>query len=367
MKELCDYFIVDSGSIILSKTGEPLKVFYFDPVVVAGIVDFSKSISGEVPAAYYYTLGAEDADYRTENVTKLRLWFTDVSLLAPVAAEIREKFPVYAFILEAGMPTHQALAGRNGFVEIIPIGLGKSNAIKHLLQEASIPAKDVITIGDGLNDLEMVRDFDGFAIDGSELAKVYQRKIMSSISSLVGSLLETDEMLDTYTRDGKYLGVRPRNECHADNPGFYHKPVWIWIINDEGHVLVQKRARAKKTFSGYWDIPSAGHVDAGESSINGAVRETEEELGIKTKPEDYEYIGEYISEITWEIGQIYLLKINLKEEEMHLQAEEVERVKWLSIDEFEKLLFSDQFVSYDNEFKKMSLELLKSKGKSNNE
>ena len=191
MKELCDYYIVDSGSIILSKTGEPLKAFYFDPAVVAEIIEFSKNISMEVPAAYYYTLGAEDANYRTENVTKLRLWFTDVSLLAPVAAKIREKFPVYAFILEAGMPTHQALAGRNGFVEIIPIGLGKSNAIKHLLQETSIPDKDVIAVGDGLNDFEMVRDFDGFAIDGSELANVYQRKIISSISSLVGSLVET--------------------------------------------------------------------------------------------------------------------------------------------------------------------------------
>lgn len=172
----------------------------------------------------------------------------------------------------------------------------------------------------------------------------------------------TEEILDIYTRDGKHLGSRPRSECHADNPGFYHKPVWIWILNDEGQVLVQKRSRAKKTFSGYWDMPSAGHVDAGESSINGAIRETAEELGVQTKPEDYEYLGEYISEITWEIGQIYFLRLNRKAEEMKLQEEEVEQVKWLSLAEFEKLLFSDQFVSYGEEFKKMSLEILKKKG-----
>ena len=32
----------------------------------------------------------------------------------------------------------------------------------------------------------------------------------------------------------------------------------------------------------YWDMPSAGHVEAGESSIKGAVRETAEELGVIT-------------------------------------------------------------------------------------
>ena len=42
-----------------------------------------------------------------------------------------------------------------------------------------------------------------------------------------------EEILDIYTRDGKHLGTKTREECHKDNPGFYHKPVWIWIINSK--------------------------------------------------------------------------------------------------------------------------------------
>lgn len=190
MKELCDYSIVDGGSIVLSKTDELIKAFYFDPAVVSGIVEFSKSFS-EVPATFYYTPNSEDAEYKTENITKLRLWFNDTALLATVAMEIRKKFPVFAFILERCIPSHQALIGKNGFVEIIPIGFGKSNAIKYLLQEKNILPEDVITIGDGFNDLEMICDFNGFAVEGSELANARgELKTTESISSLLDFLLQ---------------------------------------------------------------------------------------------------------------------------------------------------------------------------------
>ena len=158
--------------------------------------------------------------------------------------------------------------------------------------------------------------------------------------------MSVEEILDIYTRDGKYLGTKTRKECHSENPGYYHKPVWIWIVNDNGEFLVQKRANSKKWFPGYWDIPSAGHLDAGEKSIDGAIRETKEELGIETKPEDYKFIGEYISDTTWEIGQVYLLKINNKTEDMKLQEEEVRRVKWADQEEILKMLQEGIFIPY---------------------
>lgn len=171
-------------------------------------------------------------------------------------------------------------------------------------------------------------------------------------------MMASEEILDIYTRDGKHLGIRTRGECHSDNPGYYHKPVWIWIVNDDGQLLVQKRSNNKKCFPGYWDIPSAGHLDAGESSIEGAIRETKEELGVDTKAEDYQYVGEYISDTTWELGQVYLLKMNMRAENMVLQEDEVEQVKWLSFNEFKNLLNSDSFVPHDDEFKKMSIDFL---------
>lgn len=167
-----------------------------------------------------------------------------------------------------------------------------------------------------------------------------------------------EEILDVYTRDGKYLGTKTREECHQVNPGYYHKPVWMWIINSKNEILVQKRSNLKKKFPNYWDMPSAGHVTTGESFIKGAIRETEEEIGIKTTEEDYIYAGEYISDISWEIAQIYLLKLDIDLEDMKLQIEEVEEVKWLSLEQFKELLYSKYFVPYDEEYKKIVIKLL---------
>jgi isopentenyl-diphosphate delta-isomerase type 1 len=164
--------------------------------------------------------------------------------------------------------------------------------------------------------------------------------------------------LDIYSKDGKYLGTKTREECHDKQPGFYHKPVWIWIINSKNEVLVQKRSSVKKSFPNYWDMSCAGHVEAGESFIRGAVRETAEELGVVTNEEDYVYAGEYISEEAWEIGQIYLLKIDIELENIKLQVEEVAEVKWLSFEEFKKLFYSQDFIPYDEEYKEMSIELI---------
>ena len=168
-----------------------------------------------------------------------------------------------------------------------------------------------------------------------------------------------EEILDIFTRDGRHIGTKTREECHQNNPGYYHKPVWIWVINNSDEILVQKRSAKKKSFQGYWDIPSAGHVDTGESIIEGAIRETKEELGLDTDAEDYQFVGEYISDTTWELGQVYILKIDKKVEDMSLQEEEVEEVKWLPFDKFKELLYSDLFIPYDDEFKKMSIETLK--------
>ena len=120
-----------------------------------------------------------------------------------------------------------------------------------------------------------------------------------------------EEIFDIYTRSGQHIGKERRQICHSPNPGFYHKPVWIWIINDKGEVLVQKRAAVKKDDPNKWDMPSAGHVLAGETSIEGAIRETQEELGVPTKESDYKFICEYICDSSYEIAQVYLLIFSL--------------------------------------------------------
>lgn len=168
-----------------------------------------------------------------------------------------------------------------------------------------------------------------------------------------------EENFDIYTRDGKHLWTAPRSVCHSGNPSFYHKPAWIWIINDKNEILVQKRAATKKNHPNKRDMPSAGHVLAWEKIIDGAIRETREELWVETKKEDYKFICEYIADKAFEIAQVFLLKLNVEADDFKLQKEEVAEVKWLTYDEFKKLFYSENFVWSDNNYKELVINMLK--------
>lgn len=170
---------------------------------------------------------------------------------------------------------------------------------------------------------------------------------------------DNEEMLDTFDINGKFLGAQTRSFCHSENPGVYHKPVWIWIVNNNNEILVQKRALTKKKGPGKWDMPSAGHIDAGESVIEGCIRETSEELGIVAKPSDFVFLKEFVNQRGWELVQVYLLKSDVRIEDMKLQSEEVEEVRWLKYEDFVKLLYSDKFCNHEKSYKDWVCEELK--------
>ncbi len=167
-----------------------------------------------------------------------------------------------------------------------------------------------------------------------------------------------EEIFDIYTREGEYIGTKEESICHSKNAGFYHKPVWIWIINSKNEILVQKRSNDMKNHANKWDMSSAGHVISGETPMQGAIREVYEELGITTQRSDYKFIGEYIADEFFEIAQVYLLKLDLDVIKLKLQKEEVSEVKWLCYDDFKKLFYSKDFVTFDDEYRKLVLKLL---------
>ncbi len=126
-----------------------------------------------------------------------------------------------------------------------------------------------------------------------------------------------------------------------------------------GGILVQKRALTKKKNPGKWDMPSAGHVDAGETLLEACVRETKEELGLNCSQKDFIFLKEWLNQKDWEFGEVFLLKTTAKISDMKLQKEEVAEVKYLNYDEFVKLLYSDKFCNHATEYKDWVCQVLK--------
>ena len=79
-----------------------------------------------------------------------------------------------------------------------------------------------------------------------------------------------------------------RSEVHRD--GDWHKAVHIWIINDKGEILLQRRCATKDSNPNMLDISCAGHLSSGDKSLDGALRELKEELNIEANADELHYI-----------------------------------------------------------------------------
>ena len=94
-----------------------------------------------------------------------------------------------------------------------------------------------------------------------------------------------EEYFDVLDEFGNKTGkIKLRGHVHRD--GDWHKSVHIWIINNNGDILLQRRCPSKDSNPNMLDISSAGHLIAGDDSLSGAIRELKEELNLDVTKEE---------------------------------------------------------------------------------
>lgn len=153
------------------------------------------------------------------------------------------------------------------------------------------------------------------------------------------------EYFDIRNSDGRITGeIKERTKVHED--GDLHGTSHVWIMRQNGSggydLLLQKRSAGKDAYPGCYDISSAGHLMAGQDYLPSALRELWEELGIRAKEEDLVFLGiheGYYEETFYgkpfrnhEISHVYLYDRPVDIEDMILQEDEVESVKWMDIE-----------------------------------
>lgn len=75
------------------------------------------------------------------------------------------------------------------------------------------------------------------------------------------------------------IGYRNRNQAYEERTML--RSVQVFIYNSEGELYIQKRSKNKLRYPSYFCASVAGHVEIGESYRETAIRELEEELGLK--------------------------------------------------------------------------------------
>ena len=142
------------------------------------------------------------------------------------------------------------------------------------------------------------------------------------------------ELIEIVDENGDFTGqIIDKEEAHDKN--LLHNEVGIFIINDDGKVLLQKRSANKRFSPNKWGL-CAGHVDAYESLETAALREIKEEVGLDLSLKELIPYGEReinISDSNSHITYFYYVICNKKAEEFVIQEEELSEVKWFNIDE----------------------------------
>jgi len=160
------------------------------------------------------------------------------------------------------------------------------------------------------------------------------------MTNTVDNLSEQIEVLNEF---GKKTGkTMPRKEIHLE--GMWHESAHIHIINHENQILLQKRSEGKSIFPNVWAPAVGGHISKGEGIVETAIREAEEEINIKIKPDQLKYLGIVKDSIRFdkfyenEFIHVFIAEESHQDIDLQLKNEEVSELKWFTSEELAELI-----------------------------
>ena len=174
-----------------------------------------------------------------------------------------------------------------------------------------------------------------------------------------------EEFLEVYSPDGTKTGQK-KSKSEIHRKGLFHSTVHVWIFTDEGNILIQKRSKKKELNPGVWDVSVAGHIKFNENIKKAAKRETLEETGININTKDLLKIGVYRSinihptAIDKEFFHTYILKIDKNSINLGFKNNEVDDLKFISIEEMESLIKEENNKIFIGKNRKYYSDVLKS-------
>lgn len=138
----------------------------------------------------------------------------------------------------------------------------------------------------------------------------------------------SEEWFDVVNERDEVVRRATRREVHAT--GLWHRAVHVLVFDGGGRVLLQKRSLLKDLSPGAWDSSCSGHLDAGEDYDEAAVRELDEELGVRCDagvPPARWFRVEACTETGWEFVWVYRLRYDGP---IEVEPAEIQYAEWVA-------------------------------------
>lgn len=149
------------------------------------------------------------------------------------------------------------------------------------------------------------------------------------------------EIWDIYNKNKELTGKKRVRGTELEEDE-YHLVAIVWLKTIDGRFLISKRS-GQKIGGGMWET-TGGSALEGENSLQAAIREVGEEVGLTITPDQIRFLKTVRHGDTggWFADYWYVEK-DIDINKIVCQASEVDCVKWASRDEILKMIENKEF------------------------
>ena len=183
-----------------------------------------------------------------------------------------------------------------------------------------------------------------------EVSLTILSKICKTLNADFGDIVEyvpDAEIWDLYAENRELLG---KNHVRGEQLPIdgYHLVVHVWIRNSKREYLIAQRSANRPTFPLVWECVD-GSVVKGEDSLQGALREVREEVGVDLLPEKGHVILSDIKKIEFgkvvnKIVDVWLFEYDGEVDLSNATTDEVAQVAWMGRSQIKELFDANMFV-----------------------
>lgn len=177
-----DYIILNNGAIILDREGNKIWKQFIEPDISFEIIKYLQN-KFDVEVLCY--TDKDKIMYNNQRLLKIRAITLNREKTKEIVNEINYFWEnqVRAY---ANFETNCYDYMNYEHVDIVSIKAGKERAISKLLELLNIKKDEAVTIGDGNNDIEMIRKYNGYSMETADNnVKKFASKVFNNISEVV--------------------------------------------------------------------------------------------------------------------------------------------------------------------------------------